>query len=270
VVGVKEDTMTLRSMNELRGYAIHAIDSEIGAVDQFLFDDEQWTIRYLVVTTGGWLTGRLVLISPIALGTVDWKARTLDIALTSEQIEHSPDITTDQPVSRQKEEEYFRYYGYPPYWVGPGLWGPGLYPGQLASVTAGGPTVNELATERQFERDAAEPGDPHLRSTQEVTGYAIQARDGAIGHVEDFLLDDDTWAIRYMVVDTRNWWPGKQVLVAPQWITEVSWTQSAVTVDLSRDSIKRSPEYDPATMINRDYETRLYRHYSRPGYWEER
>src|SRR5437867_13162431 len=104
--------MTLRSMNELRGYAIHATDSEIGAVDQFLFNDEQWTIRYLVVNTGGWLTGRLVLISPIALGTVDWKARTLDIALTSEQIEHSPDITTDQPVSRQKEEEYFRYYGY--------------------------------------------------------------------------------------------------------------------------------------------------------------
>jgi hypothetical protein len=124
------------------------------------------------------------------------------------------------------------------------------------------------ATERETAPDAAQRGDSHLRSMREITGYAIQARDGEIGHVEDFIVDDATWAIRYMAVDTKNWWPGKKVLVAPHWITSVSWLDQSVAVDLTRESIKRSPEYDPSTLLNREYETRLYHHYGRKPYWE--
>ena len=109
--------------------------------------------------------------------------------------------------------------------------------------------------------------DPHLRSTHDVSGYHIQAADGEIGHVEDFIIDDETWAIRYLVIDTRNWWPGKKVLVSPQWIERVSWDESKVFVNLSRETIKQSPEYTEESLLTRDYETGLHRHYNRQGYW---
>jgi hypothetical protein len=109
--------------------------------------------------------------------------------------------------------------------------------------------------------------DPHLRSTADVSGHHIQARDGEIGHVEDFIIDDKTWAIRYLIIDTENWWPGKHVLVSPQWIERVSWIDSKVFVNLSRETIKQSPEYTELSLLTRDYETVLHRHYDRQGYW---
>jgi sporulation protein YlmC with PRC-barrel domain len=109
--------------------------------------------------------------------------------------------------------------------------------------------------------------DSHLRSTHEVSGYHIQAADGEVGHVEDFIIDDETWAIRYLIIDTRNWWPGKKVLVSPQWIERVSWSESKVFVNLSRESIKQSPEHTEESLLTRDYETGLHRHYNRQGYW---
>lgn len=253
----------LRSTNDLRGYTIHATDGDIGKIDQFLFDDETWTIRYLVVNTGNWLQERLVLISPLSLGQPNWERQTLDVNLTREQVKNSPDIATDQPVSRQQEIELFRHYNYPIYWGGTGLWGASMYPTYPGYAT---PVVPEEDPNRAGE---TEPGDPHLRGTKEVTGYHIRARDGEIGHVEDFVIDDTSWAIRYMVVDTRNWFPGKKVLVSPRWIEAVSWAERIVAVDLTRDAIKQSPEYDPSTLLNREYETRLYRHYGRSAYWED-
>jgi sporulation protein YlmC with PRC-barrel domain len=109
--------------------------------------------------------------------------------------------------------------------------------------------------------------DPHLRSTHDVSGYHIQAADGEIGHVEDFIIDDETWAIRYLVVDTRNWWPGNKVLISPKWIERVSWNESKVFVNLTREKIKHSPEYTEESLPTRDYETKLHRHYDRQGYW---
>lgn len=271
--------MTLRSANELQGYTIRATDGKIGGVHEFLFDDEHWTVRYMVADTGDWLSGRLVLISPIALGHADWQGRELSVKLTRSQVENSPDISTDQPVSRQREIELANYYGYGPYWGGPGLWGAGMYPmglwgvgyvGMAPQPTAPGapPMSDATATEREVAPSQEQRGDPHLRSTREVTGYAIQALDGDIGHVEDFILDDESWALRYMVVDTRNWWPGKRVLVSPRWIESVSWDDRAVYVDLTKEQVKSGPEYDPERMLNREDEERLYRHYGRPAYWE--
>ena len=261
----------LRSVNDLQGRKIRATDGDIGSVDQFLFDDEDWAVRYLVVDTGNWLLGRKVLISPIALGQTDW-TEGLSVSLTKEQIKNSPGIDTDKPVSRQHESEYFNYYGYPYYWHGPALWGAGAYP-MAVPRTMGYPdrvgvtTVYAGSASAPKAAPQEEEGDPHLRSTREVIGYYIEATDGEIGHVEDFIIDDKSWAIRYIVVDTVNWWPGKKVVVAPQWIKRVSWAESTVYVYLEREWIKNAPEYDSTAIVNRDYEDRLYDYYGSPKYW---
>lgn len=256
----------LRSVKDLNGQAIHASDGELGTVDQFLFDDESWTIRYLVVETGK-LMGRTVLISPISIDR-ERKKDGLNLSLTKEQIRNSPDINTDKPVSRQHELQYFNYYGYPYYWGGPGLWGATSYPIAHPAMARGigypDRTSSYAGTAAAARTQSTrEEGDPHLRSTGEVIGYYIEASDGDIGHVEDFLIDDDDWAIRYIVVDTVNWWPGKKVVVAPQWIKDVSWADSRVYVDLSRERIKNAPEYDPNRM-DREYEEKLYEYYRSP------
>jgi hypothetical protein len=251
----------LRNAKELHGLAIQATDGEIGAVDQFYFEDETWVIRYLTVNTGGWLGGRQVLISPISvIGVPDWQAKRLDVALTKKQVENSPDINTHQPVSRQHEIAYFGYYGYPFYWGGSDLWGAAPNPAGLAipipaSVEAIADSVEKEST------------DSHLRSAEEVTSYYLEAIDGEIGSVDGFVIDDEAWAIRYIEVATRNWWPGKKVLVSPAWAERVSWEDSKVFVGLTRGAIKDAPEYVESTMITREYEKQLHSYYGRPPYW---
>ena len=246
------------SVKDLKGYAIGATDGDIGKLDDFYFDDESWTIRYLVAETGNWLLNRKVLISPFAIGKADLSKERLNVTLTKKQVEEIPSIDTDKPVSRQHEASYLDYYGFPYYWGGPSLWGPMPYP-QLSGATQ---RRNE---EARAEREEA--NDVHLCSANKVTEYHIEATDGGIGHVEDFIIDGETWEIRYMVVDTQNWWPGKQVLVAPQWIDRVSWSDSKVYVDISRETIKNGPEYHPEA-LHRKYEETLYDYYKRPKYWE--
>jgi len=243
----------LTNAARLKGLAIRATDGEIGTVDQFYFDDETWAIRYLTVQPSAWLGSREVLISPLSVITTDWQGKRLDVALTMKQVENSPNIDTHRPVSRQDEAIYLGYYGYPYYW--------GLYPMGLVDPTS---YLNgELAADK-IRRESA---DTHLRSTEAVTGYSIQAVDGEIGHVDGFVLDDETWAIRYMEVATRNWWPGKKVLVSPAWIRRVSWTDSTVYVGQSREAIQTGPEFDKSAPITREYEDQLFAHYGFAPYW---
>jgi hypothetical protein len=251
----------LRNAKDLHGFTIRATDGEIGTVDQFYFDDETWAIRYLTVDTGGWLEGRLVLISPISiLGQPDWKAKRLDVSLTKKQVENSPGLEAHQPVSRQHEIEYLGYYGYPFYWGGGNLWGPEPFPAGLA---VGAAPLQEVGKSHS----GKESGDSHLRSSQEVTGYHIEATDGEIGHLDGFVIDDENWAIRYIEVATRNWWPGKKVLVSPAWIERVSWANAKVYVALSRTTIKDGPEYVESETVTRKYEHQLYSHCGQPPYW---
>jgi hypothetical protein len=249
----------LKSVEELKRYTVQAIDGDVGSVAEFYFDDEKWTVRYLVADTGSWLMGRTVLISPLALGKVDWNSRELWVNMNKERVENSPGIETDKPVSRQHEINYHDYYGYPYYWTGPYLWGPFYYPASYPGYAAGGPS----AVEKEFAAAKQQQTDVHLRSTKEVTNYYIEASDGDIGHVEDFLIDDESWTIRYLVIDTRNWWPGKKVLVSPEWIRSINWRDSKVHVDLTREAIRNGPEYEPNALPSRDYEKRLYDHYGR-------
>jgi PRC-barrel domain. len=237
----------LSKAKTLKGYKLDSLDGEIGKVKEFYFDDRHWTIRYLVADTGNWLTGRQVLISPYALVAVNKEEQHIAIDLTKKQIEDSPSLDSDKPVSRQFEEAYYGYYGWPMYWGGPYMWGSYPY----------------IVRDREKWRKSTQgekAWDPHLRSTHDVSGHHIQALDGEIGHVEDFIIDDETWAIRYLIIDTRNWWPGKKVLVSP-------WSESKVFVNLSRETIKQSPEYMEESPLTRDYEVKLHRYYDRQGYW---
>ena len=244
----------LNKAKTLKGYKLNSLDGDIGKVTEFYFDDQYWAIRYLVADTGNWLTGRQVLISPHALIAINKEEQHISIDLTKKQIENSPSLNSDKLVSQQFELSYYGYYGWPVYWNGPFMWGP--YP----NIIRNREQWKEFATDKKA-------WDPHLRSTQYVSGYHIQAPDGEIGHVEDFIIDDETWAIRYIIIDTSNWWQGKKVLVSPLWIDRVSWNELKVFVSLSRESIKQSPEYSEESLLTRDYETKLHRHYNRQGYW---
>jgi hypothetical protein len=251
----------MRSIGKLNGSALHASDGEIGRVREAYFDDETWTIRYLVVDTGGWLAGRDVLISPYSVRQPLGGGGIIDVALTRDQVKSSPPIDTHQPVSRQHEREYLDYYGYPLYWSGGSLWAMGAYP-VLAPLPASD-------AERGLIEREVPPEDMHLRSSAAVTGDAIQASDGSIGHVKDFIFDDETWSIRYLVVDTVNWWPGgRKVLVATRWIDRIAWEERKVFMSLTRDAIKKSPEYDEPRLLDRQYEEQLHEAHQREGYWE--
>ncbi len=248
----------LHRAKKMGGYKLDSLDGEMGRVKEFYFDDEHWTVRYLVADTGNWLSGRLVLISPYALVAAIEDEEHIAVDLTRQQIEEGPSISTDKPVSRQFEQDYMRYHGWTPYWGGPFAWGHYPYP----YVGLGRSAMEAAPPEVENEQ-----WDPHLRSTREVTGYPIRATDDEIGHVEDFIIDDVSWAIRYLIVDTRNWWPGKKVLVPTKWIERVSWRDSKVFVNLTRDAIKQAPEYTDDVVLNRDYESAFHDHHGQEGYW---
>jgi len=244
----------LYKAKDLSGYQLGAEDGEIGKIKEFYFDDKYWTIRYLVADAGNWLFGRKVLISPYAITEVNISEKLIHTRLTKQQIKDSPSWDEDKPVSRQFEMNYYGYYGWPGYWYGPYAWGTYDYP-------------YRGTRERPESASEENRGDPNLRSSSEVTGYYIQAEDGTIGHVDDFILDDEAWRIRYLVVDTQNWWTGKEVLVSPQWIKSISWNEHQVFVNLNKETIKQAPEYNKEKPITRDYEDRLHHYYKQEGYW---
>jgi uncharacterized protein YrrD len=240
----------LHDLKQLESCALVAQDGKIGHVRECYFSDDSWLIRYLVVDTGGWLTGRLVLISPNAVQRVSDDE--IQLNLTRKQVEESPPIESHQPISRRYELEYHNYYGYPFYWGGTAsLWGTGVPP--LVP-----PVVQPVQPE-----PPADERDPHLRSSADVTGYHIEATDGSIGHVDDFIVDDERWQIRYLIVDTRNWWPGRHVIVPTDWVERINWEQETILVDVRRDQIKNAPEYSRGQRLGADYERNLEEHYKR-------
>jgi len=244
----------LRSAHHLLGYHCQATDGELGKVKDMLIDDLTWSVRYFVVNAGNWLVGRKVLLSPVSLGTPNWMAQTLPVRLTKQQVEDSPPLEYDQPVSRQLEHSVATYYGWPIYWGGP------------ATATMAIPVMQEEALRREA-HSVDEEGDAHLRSLKEIIGYHLLARDGEIGHIDDLIVSDAEWTTRYVVVDTRNWLPGRKVLVAPHWFVGIDWSARSVAVDLDKERIKNSPPYEPEAPVNRGYEERLYDFYGRPAYW---
>lgn len=232
----------LRSVKQLYGNKLGASDGEIGHVKDFYFDDQNWAVRYVVADTGSWLTGRKVLISPHAFGSLHQAGKLLLVNLTRKQIEDSPAIESHRPVSRQYEEEYYRYYGWPFYWRGEGLWGMSGFP--ILELPAE-PLPSEPTT---ASGSPSEPADAHLRSTQAVNGYQVQASDGTIGHVCDFVMDGQSWAIGQLVIRTGHRLSGKEVQIATSKVERISWDESKVFVNLTQEAILQAPGCDNASV----------------------
>ena len=226
--------MLHKAMQDLKGDPIEAHDGEIGSVHDLYFDDERWAVRYLVVDTGNWLPGRKVLISPASIAHQGRRVPAIRVDLTREQVERAPGIDANPPVSRVLEEAHARYYGHPFYWVGPHLWGPAPMP--LAAPPLDAPEYRELLQSAEEQAQGS-----HIRSSAEVVGYRIRADDGELGHVEDFLVDDESWAIAGVVVDTCNWLPGKKVVVPPAAIAAVDWHKREVMISRQRRALPVSP-----------------------------
>lgn len=264
----------LRNLKDLDGGAVEGTDGAIGRIIDLYFDDQGWTVRFLVVETGAWLDGRKVLISPMAASEPDWHRRLLPVSVTREQVRKSPDVDSHKPVSRQHEAENYAYYGYPHYWGGAGIWGNGMQPRLMLAAFSGATSAEATfhaseVVQAQADAQRQRGDDPHLRSAHAMIRYHIQASDGAIGHVDGMIIDDDTWTIHYLIVNTSDWWTGHKVLIAPSWINDISWLDATVSVDLSRETIKHAPAYDADTPPDREQEKRIYEHYARPGYWSE-
>ena len=263
----------LNAVSSLKGFEIRAKDGSLGTVSDFLFDDSTWKVRWMVVDTGHWLSGRKVLVHPSAVLSAEYGARELDVSLTKTQVKDSPDVRTDRPVSQQMQNDLYGYYGWDPLWGG-GLYGGSLYGGGMGAIAApvSGPayfgTLAVRNAERENERGGArdEDGDPHLRSIEEVTGYHVNATDGDIGHIQDLLIDSASWGVRYFIVDTSNWWFGQHVLISPYAVKGVDWSDRHVRLDIARERVKSSPPWDPVQAVNDEYEQRLHTHYDWPGY----
>jgi hypothetical protein len=260
----------------LNGFAVAATDGRLGTVKDFLFDDRSWRVRWLVVDTGTWLSGRKVLIHPSAIAPLEYGPvsggglpmmgfgpdTVLAVRLTRQQIEASPDIGEHEPVSMQMQSHLYDYYGWDPYWGT-------NYFGMNAMASPMSPPPLFADSMRRADSDTEThpgDGDPHLRSAAEVNGYHIHATDGDIGHVENFLADDASWDIRYLIVATRNWWPGRHVLIAPFAVKDIDWSQRHVQLGVSREQVKSSPPWDPVALIDKISEQRLHSHYGWPGY----
>jgi uncharacterized protein YrrD len=241
---------------ELRRFSLRSDDAVLGTIEDLYLDDRFWTVRYLVVDTAGWLVQQRVLVSPRAIVAVDADNEAIDTELTMDQVAASPTPDEHAPVSRQFEIAYHKYFDYSPYWIGPLAWGANSAPRPPEDAAP-------------LEED--EQWDSHLYSAKEIAGfdgYKVVATDGEAGHVADLIVADKDYVVRYLVVDTRAWLPGKHVLVPPQW-TDVDWENRTISVDLARDAIMSAPAYEADVPIDRDYETRLFDHYCRQAYWTD-
>jgi hypothetical protein len=236
----------LRRLKDLGRYTLHARDGDIGRLLKVYFDDQDWQVRYFVVRAGSWLFGREVLLAPESVDNIDDERRSIEVALTCEQIRNSPPVEDHAPVSRHYERELYRHYEWEPYWGGDPLVRPDTVPPPSAD-----------------DQPVRAPANPHLRSSDEVIGYRIRAEDGTVGELRDLILEEPTWRIGYLDVGTGSWLLGKEVLIACAWLEAIDWSTKEVGTVLTRGAIKSAPPYDARKVIGRDYEIALYKHYGR-------
>jgi hypothetical protein len=233
----------LQDLKRFNGSKLGASDGDIGHVHDFYFDDQSWAVRYLVADTGSWLPGRQVLISPHAFDSIVPAGKVLQVNLTRKQIEESPSIESHKPVSRQYEETYYRYYGWPFYWQGDALWGMSGFP--ILSLPANPPSVGPVAPSGR----SPERADAHLWSAKAVNGYHIKASDGMVGHVFDFMMETQSWAIGQLVIKTGHRFSGKEVLIPTSKVDRIIYDESAVSVNLTIEAVEQSTEHDLARSV---------------------
>ncbi len=256
---VREDeALKLRSISSLSDFVVFSGKTEIGTVDEFLFDDEVWAIRYVSVNAGDWLSGRKILLSPVVLEEPDWELPKLTLTLENSRLREIPSLESNAPVSRFHQIGLYRHYGWLPYWVEGEYYDKPPHPSKV---------ISGQSPEQEKEAD------PHLFGTKEMVEYRVEALNGDAGHVDDFIMDEDDWVIHYLVVALEDPVPedesGKLVLISTEWIRKAVKEEGSIYADLDKERIRNSPAYDPAILINREYELELYDHYGRPRYWDQ-
>ena len=227
-----------RNLNSLLSSKLKGTDGEIGELIDFYFDDRSWTIRHLILKTGTWFSERDVLISPEAVLHTRWEPGILPVRLTKDQMLKSPDIETDKPVGQQQEIEVYGHNLWQPYW------GNNFYTTGLWDINAQAHSKDQNEVNNANEKNERNDYTQHLRSSQGVTGFHIQASDGDIGHVIDFIFDDLTWQINHLAIDTHNWIGGKKILIPVLNIKEIQWGKSKVFVNEKVESIKDGLPFD--------------------------
>ena len=248
------------NLNNLLKFKIVTKEGAMGHVHDIFFDDHAWKVRYFVDSVGSWFHERQVLVAPVNIREVDWENHELKVDLTKEQVGECPEISQHKPICLQKREALDRFYTWPDT---PMIWDSGIP--NTSIITP--PVSYEQRNEKTETVQVSEGDEPNLRSVREVEKYHIEATDGAIGHLENFLVEEDGLDIRYLVVNTHNWTPGRKVLIAPQWIRRISWDDSRIYVGYDQEHIRTSPEFDPTSSLIRQDEKRLYDYYQRPYYW---
>jgi hypothetical protein len=236
----------LQKVKDIEKLKIETLNGKLGYVHDFYFDDREWITRYMVVDTGDWLTGRKVLVSPHAIKKPDFGNKLMPVNLTQIQIEESPNIDVDKPVSRQQESHLSNYYGWPAYW-------------------AADPIAHAVFTQKAVEdseKENLDSNSSHLRSIREVRNYFVKAIDGEVGSIDSFLIDDNDWKIKFIVMDTRKWFSwlpgGSYHLISPEWIKDIDWSESKILIEYDKKTLENSPLYDSAKEIDDDFENRLY------------
>lgn len=248
----------LRQIKELGTYRLHATDGDIGHLEQFYFDDRDWKIRYFVMDIGTWLHGKKVLMSPSAIVGVDAPTKTINAAFTKQQVQESDDVGMHKPEGLEQPHDYSLFVGWPPYYDGLSA----LNDSDRGPVPDRAPDPEKGKTS---EHSMLQPYDEHLRSSKMVSRYHVMALDGEIGQIKDGIVDDQTWAIEYVVSTVRNWRSSKKVLLPTEWILWVSAAESNVYVSLTRNNIATAPAFDPEKPVTRDLEIALHNHY-----WEDK
>lgn len=257
----------LRKLDSLLGFEVQGKDEELGKVSDFYFDQDKFILRYLVIDTGNWLKHELTLVSTDAFGEIDFKNEKIIVDLSAEELENGPSIDKNKPISKIMEEKVVRHFEWPLYWASSNISGSPSIPAGTLKREKLFAYDNLTEEEKQLEEEKVES---NLRSFREIKGYHIHAVDKEFGHLDDLFVDEEDWVIRYLLIDTRNILPGKHVLIAPEWISHISWNKEDIFVNKTKKEIKEAPEYREERsdyLVDRDYEKKLHDHYGEDIYW---
>ncbi len=247
----------LISYSRIKLSSLDGSDGNIGTISDMIVDGDQWAVRYIQVNIGKWLPGRIVPLQPDSIVERDWAIPLAKTNVSADAIENSPEVRSPRPVSRAMEVELAKHFDWQPYWSGG-------FGHELGGVP---PLSPSLVIDKKKQQEI-ESTQVNLRSANEVIGYKVHEADGEMGSVYDLIVDDLAWLVRYIVVDTGNWLPGKKVMLAASWIEQISWTEKAMHLDLTKDQVRGMPQYDPEQAVNRQHEEQLYDYYGRPVYWQ--
>jgi len=243
----------LRRSGELQWSQVISLDGEIGKVRDVCFDEASWMVRYLIVDTGGWLSGRKVPIDPRSVELIDRNLHTVWVSLSRAQIESSPRIDIGELGAREHEMQLNRHYGYGSCWTHSMPWGNG-----------------QVSPARRSAAEALEIDAPSacLRGARQMLDFTLITVDGHVGLIKDFFFDDETWALRYLIVQTGSWLLGRRVLVSADRVRRVDWSAESVEVNQTRKQIEYGWEFDADNPPPGDLETALRTH-ARTEAWRQ-